>query len=77
MPPRMSARALFWWGVGALVGSLLGDQILTRLIMSDQVSVSVNWNTFIAPLLTALTILGATMIVGGIVVRSLREDERP
>ncbi|MCR6492859.1 hypothetical protein [Cellulomonas sp. P24] len=75
MPPRMSARAIFWWGVGAVVTSLVGTQILTRLISSDQVSVSVTWNTWISPILSAILILGATMIGGSIVVRAMRDDD--
>lgn len=77
MPPRMSARAIFWWGVAAVVTSLVGTRILTSLISSDQVSVSVTWNAWISPILTAVLIVGATMIGGSMVVRAMRDDDRP
>lgn len=77
MPPRLTARSMFWWGVVLVVTSFLGNDLLTRAIYSADVVVSVGVNAWLAPLLGVVETVGAMMVAGSLVVRALGADDTP
>lgn len=44
MPPKMSARALLWRGLGVLVTAIVASQIYGSLILNSEVHVSASAN---------------------------------
>ncbi len=75
MPPKLSARSLFWWGAGVLVAALIANQVLADVVLSDQFRVDSTLTRWLSAIISALLTLGPTLIGGAFIVRALSPDK--
>ncbi|WP_250447100.1 hypothetical protein [Actinotalea sp. C106] len=75
MPPRLSARALFWWGAGLMLAAFVATRVLWRLangVTADGLqSILVEVAHAISTTTTLAYSIGAALIGAAFVVRAL------
>ena len=75
MPPKLSARALFWWGVGLIavgtVGNLVLPPLFSRLTYSTGLIVVQSIVGVVSSLVSATTFVGAGLVAAAFTVRAL------
>lgn len=79
MPPKLSARALFWWGVGLVVAGVLGNLVLPQLVARLGYSTGIAFVQSVVGLVSALVsvahFLGAGLLAAAFTVRALSRDD--
>jgi hypothetical protein len=75
-PPTLSATALWWWGIALFVGQMVITWAYFGIANSGPFGPNDYNNMMIAyqyfsPILWMAQIVGATMIAGGLILRSL------
>jgi hypothetical protein len=80
IPPRLSASAMFWWGIG-LVAFFLITEFATGPIYQEafptavQAQIARVLQRLMPPIANLALIIGCGLLVGSLVVRALRPDE--
>lgn len=75
LPPRLSATAMFWWGIGLLLGGLLLSQLLARSagVYGEQVAMTMGSFWGIGTIIGGVAYqLGIVTIVASFAVRALQ-----
>ncbi len=75
-PPKLSATGLFWWGIALAAGGMLiswGWFAMANAGPFDRPEYSAMMDVYqyLSPVLGVLQLVGAALIAGGLVVRSL------
>ena len=77
-PPRLSPPALFWSGLSVVLGSIVVNVLITQLVYEAGLRVPIWLSTIISPVITSLTVIGAVMLGGALVARTVQRGlERP
>lgn len=75
-PPRLTATGLFWWGIALAVGGMIISWAWFALANSGpfdnaEYSAMMDVYQYLSPFLWVLQLVGAGLVAGGLVVRSL------
>lgn len=75
-PPRLSATGLFWWGIALALGSMIVSWGWFAVANSgpfgtSEYSAMMDAYQYLSPVLWLLQLVGAVLVAGGLVVRSL------
>jgi hypothetical protein len=80
-PPRLSARAMFWWGVGLVVGSILAEDRyshwLSTLTSPDAARFFGTFGVWLGYTIDALRLLGVVLVGLSFAVRALAPAPGP
>ncbi|MFJ4108913.1 hypothetical protein [Oerskovia enterophila] len=78
MPPRLSATALLWWGVGLIVAGVVGNLVLPQLVAELVYSSgSAVFQTILQPVSSLVSVahyLGAGFVAAAFTVRALTRN---